>query len=71
VIKQETAGTTFVVSNGPMSWLLEYCDRHTQVDGRDIGAGEHTILADLRDAVPQTEPTATPSGDQMSGLQPF
>jgi hypothetical protein len=50
VVKQETRGTTFIVSEAPMSWLLEYCAQHAEVDDRDIGAWEHTTRSDLRDA---------------------
>ena len=41
VIKQDTGGTCFVVSNSPMDWLLEHCSRHTHARDHDIGAWEH------------------------------
>jgi hypothetical protein len=50
VVKQDNNGTCFVVSDGPIEWLLEYCDQHVEVRSRDIGAWEHTTRSDLRNA---------------------
>jgi hypothetical protein len=50
VIKQDTRGTCFVVSDTPMNRLLQHCSSHAQPAGRDIGAWEHTTQSSLRDA---------------------
>ena len=60
VIKQDTGGTCFVVSNSPMDWLLEHCSRHTHARDHDIGAWQHTTRSDLRDADLQAESVTTP-----------
>jgi len=60
VIKQDTGGTCFVVTNSPMDWLLEHCSRHTHARDHDIGAWEHTTRSDLRDADLQAESVTAP-----------
>jgi hypothetical protein len=66
VVKQNNNGLTFIVSDGPINWLLEYCDQHAEVRGRDIGAWEHTTRSDLRDTHLGTEPaTISSSTDEM------
>jgi hypothetical protein len=62
VIKQDARGTCFVVSEAPMNWLLQHCNRHAHPAGRDISAWEHTTQSSLRDAGTQTG-TGTASGN--------
>ena len=47
VVKQDNNGTTFVVSDAPIGWLLEYSDHHAEVEARDIGPSEHTTRSDV------------------------
>jgi hypothetical protein len=47
VVKQDNNGTTFVVSDAPIDWLLEYSDHHTEAQARDIGPSDHTTRADI------------------------
>jgi len=47
VVKQDNNGTTFVVSDQPIGWLLEYCDRHAESGSRNIGPWEHTTRSDI------------------------
>ena len=37
VVKQDNNGTTFVVRDQPIGWLLEYCDHHAESGSRNIG----------------------------------
>jgi hypothetical protein len=60
VVKQDTRGTCFIISNNPVPWLLEYCTRHVHIRARRISAEEHTTLSDLRDAEPQPPLTTVP-----------
>jgi hypothetical protein len=63
VIKQDTAGTCFVVSDSPMDWLLEHTSCHTRTRDRGISAQEHATRSDLRDASLQAEPLTEPGND--------
>jgi hypothetical protein len=48
VIKQDTRGTCFVISDAPMDWLLQHCHSHAHPRDHDIGAWEHTTHSSLR-----------------------
>ena len=48
VIKQDTRGTCFVISDTPMDWLLQHCHSHARPPDHDIGAWEHTTHSSLR-----------------------
>jgi hypothetical protein len=61
VVKQDTAGICFVVSNASMDWLLADCSRHTEVADRRVGAWTHTILADVPDDNPPHDLPSTPA----------
>ena len=47
VVKQDNNGTTFVVRDQPIGWLLEYCDHHAESGSRNIGPWEHTTRSDV------------------------
>ena len=54
VIKQDTRGTCFVISDTPMDWLLQHCHSHARPPDYDIGAWEHTTHSSLRNSRTQT-----------------
>ncbi|MEU6721331.1 hypothetical protein ABZ897_58650 [Nonomuraea sp. NPDC046802] len=49
VIKQDNNGTTFVISDDQLDWLLPNASHYTEVTRREIGPWEHTIRADVPD----------------------
>jgi len=60
VIKQDTRGTCFVISDAPMDWLLPHCHSHAHPRDRDIGARQHSTQSSLRDAGTQAGSGAVP-----------
>ena len=60
VIKQDTGGTCFVISDNPADWLLEHCSRHARTRDHAIGDWEHTTGSDLRDAGRQAVSATAP-----------
>jgi hypothetical protein len=68
VVKQDNNGTTFVVSDDPIGWLLEYCDHHAEATARKIGPWEHTTRSDIPAEVFTGEP---PSPLTRPGRPPF
>jgi hypothetical protein len=68
VVKQDNNGTTFVVSDEPIGWLLEHCNHHAEVNGRKIGPREHTTRSDIPAEVFTREAPIPPS---RPGHPPF
>jgi hypothetical protein len=60
IIKQDTRGTCFVISDTPMDWLLQHCHSHASPADRDIGAWVHTTHSSPHSIGAQTGPGTAP-----------
>jgi hypothetical protein len=60
VIKQDTRGTCFVISDTPMDWLLPHCHSNVRPPDHEIGIWEHTTHSSLRNPDAGTRPGTVP-----------